>query len=524
MDVPAPGAPHTPASQARIAAEHAESAARDLRVAGRNAVTLGGSLILTWGVAFFVRFQLPRYLGPAQFGAFNFADAFSAAFFTLAELGVDTYIIREVTVRQKHASDFAGGVLVARLLAALVLLCGMWIALSASGRPAVVQHAVLVFGLAQLATINNNSMAALLQASTHVKRLAVANVLSKVIWGAGLAVVILLEGSLPLLVLPLLVAELVKTAMLLPQVRTLAHVEFRFDRVATKLVLLASLPYFLNSGAVNIGARLTAAALEFATSDKNEVGWYGASANLAGLAMLLSPLISWVMMPLLARARDRSEREAYAILRRAIEALMVMIIPFTLFIILAADELVLLAFGAKFANSAPALRVLAFDFMPMYIAIIASAMLVLNGRHWAVTATSVVAIPLRALAIGPLAALFGRWYGVGGVAMGAALTEVIGISLTAVVSLWLCGRQALDRRAAVAIAKSLAVALVVLVLDRLMLPLGFIRLPIDMLAYVAVALAIRVVTIADLRALLAIVKAGRAGETPSPAVIPDTPA
>lgn len=500
-----------------MSAEHAASAAQDLRVAGRNAVTLGSSLILTWGVAFFVRFQLPRYLGPEQFGAFNFADAFSAAFFTLAELGVDTYIIREVTVRQKHASDFFGGVLVARLAAALVLLLGMWFALSASGRPEVVQRAVLVFGLAQLATINNNSMAALLQASTHVRRLAVANVLSKVIWGAGLAVVILLKGSLPLLVLPLLVSELIKSSMLLPQVRKLAHVEFRFDALATKLVLVASLPYLLNSGAVNIGARLTAAALEFATDDKREVGWYGAAANLAGLAMLLSPLISWVMMPLLARARDRSEREAYGILRRAIEVLMVLIVPVTLFIILAADDIVHLAFGAKFAESAPSLRVLAFDFMPMYIAIIASAMLILSGRHWAVTATSVVAIPLRALAIGPLARLCGEVFGVGGVAVGAALTEVLGISLTAIVSLWLCGRQAVDRRSLLAIAKSVLVAGAVVLLDRAMLPLGVVRLALDMLAYVLLALAIRVVTIADIRALLAIVKAGRSGEPAAPA-------
>ena len=506
----------TTASPTPISAEHAASAARDLRVAGRNAVTLGTSLILTWGVAFLVRFQLPRYLGPAQFGAFNFADAFSAAFFTLAELGVDTYIIREVTVRQKHASDFVGGVLVARLAAALVLLLGMWIALSASGRPEVVQQAVLVFGVTQLAIINNNSMAALLQASTHVKRLAVANVLSKVLWGVGLAVVIVLKGSLPLLVLPLLVSELLKTAMLLPQVRTLAHVQFRFDAVATKLVLVASLPYFLNTGAVNIGARLTAAALEFATDDKREVGWYGAAANLAGLAMLLSPLISWVMMPLLARARERSEKEAYAILRRAIEVLMVLMVPVTLFISLASNEIVHLAFGAKFAESAPSLRVLAFDFMPMYIAIIASAMLILNGRHWAVTLTSIVAIPLRALAIGPLAKLCGAWFGVGGVAMGAGFTEVLGISLTAVVSLWLCGRQAVDRRSLMAIGKSALVAAVVVVLDRMLLPLGMARFVVDMLAYVVLALAIRVVTIADIRALIAIVKAGRAGE-PAPA-------
>jgi O-antigen/teichoic acid export membrane protein len=189
-----------------VSTEHAESAARDLRVAGRNAATLGTSLILTWGVAFLVRFQLPRFLGPELFGQFNFADAFTAAFFTFAEYGVETYIMREVTLRHKHASDFVGGLLVVRLLTALLLLTAMYVTLSITGRPEVVKQAVLVFGVTQLAMINNASMAALLQASTHVGRLAMANVLSKVLWGAGLAVAILVKGSLPILALPLLVS------------------------------------------------------------------------------------------------------------------------------------------------------------------------------------------------------------------------------------------------------------------------------------------------------------------------------
>jgi len=492
--------------------DHAESAARDLRTAGRNAVTLGTSLLLTWGVAFLVRFQLPRYLGPELFGAFNFADAFSAAFFALAELGVDMYIIREVTVRRKHASEFVGGVLVARLAAALALMGAMWVALSASGRPAIVQQAVLVFGVAQLAIINNNSLAALLQASTNVGRLAVANVLSKILWGVGLAVAIVLQASLPLLVLPLLISELVKTAMLLPVLRSAAGVRFRVDWAVTKLVLLASVPYFVNTGAVGVGARLTAAALEFVTDDKREVGWYGAAANLAGLALLLSPLISWVMMPLLARARERSEREAYAILRRALEVLVVLMVPATLFIVLAADDVVRLAFGQRFAEAAPSLRALAFDFIPMYVAIVASTMLILNKRHWEVTVISLAAIPVRVLAIGPLSALCGRWLGTGGVAVGAGITEVLGITLTAAVSLYLCGRQAVDRRAIVATIKSLAAAMVVVGIDRLLLSLGPVRLVIDMAAYAAIALAIRVVTFDDVRNLFSIIKAGRKGE------------
>jgi O-antigen/teichoic acid export membrane protein len=470
---------------------------QELRVAGRNAVTLGGSLLLTWGVAFLVQFQLPRVLGPGAFGIFNFADAFSATVFTLAQLGIDTYIVREVTIRPDHASEFAGGVLAVRLLAGLVLLGLMYLALTITHRPLEVRLTVLVFGAAQLAILNNNSLAALLQASTRVGKLAVANVAAKVVWGIGLTVLVYEHAPLPVLVLPLLIAELLKTGVLLPSVRRAVGLRFRLDTAGTLAVLLASLPYFVNGGAVNLGARFTAAALEFVTSDKREVGWYGATANLAGLAMLLSPLVIWVMMPLLARARARSEEEAYAILRRTIEGLMVIIIPITLVISLGANLWVRIAFGPRFMESAASLQVLAFDFVLVYMAMILSSMLILVGRHWAVTIVSLSAIPLRALLIVPFTHLGADMLGPGGAAVGAALTEIAGIGLTAGLSLWLVGRRAFDPRSLSAIGKSLTIAAVVVWLDHMLIPFGMARLIVDMAVYLTLVFAVGAVRVAD---------------------------
>ena len=55
----------------------------------------------------------------------------------------------------------------------------------------------------------------------------------------------------------------------------------------------------------------------------SEVGWYGAASSLAGLSLLLAPLIGWVLMPLLARARARSREELDELVRRSIEATLV---------------------------------------------------------------------------------------------------------------------------------------------------------------------------------------------------------
>lgn len=496
-------------TEAPVAPAAATTSKEDLQVAGRNAITLAASLIGTWTVAFLVRFQVPRFLGPEAFGQFNFADAFSAAFFVLADYGVDVYVVKETTSRPGHASDFAGGVLVVRTVTSALLLAVMAITLHLTHRSIDIQLAVLIFGITQYVILANSSMAALLQAATRVKRLAIANVMSKVIWGAGLALAIAFHGSLPWLAFPLLASELLKTVALVGAVRKALDIHLRIDWTQTKMALVASLPYFLNGGAVIVGNRLTAAALEFVTPDAREVGWYSATSNLAGLAMLLAPLLEWVVMPLLARAKERSEDEVYAICHRAIEGLLVTIIPVTLLISLGADLWVRVAFGAKFGEAAMSLRVLSLDFSLVYLAMLLSTLLIVLGRSWTVTLISVGAVPMRALMIVPLVRFCSEWMGPGGGAVGAALTEIVGIASTAALSFWLVGRRSIDRRAAVQILKSFFIAALVSVAHVAMARLGYVRLVLDMLLYVTLAVALRVVGMKEVRGLWQLIASRR---------------
>ena len=79
---------------------------REAQLAVWNTLKLASSLMLTWGVALGVRALLPRYLGPAQYGAYSFAEAVAMTFFVFCSLGVETYVQKEIPVRPQHASEF----------------------------------------------------------------------------------------------------------------------------------------------------------------------------------------------------------------------------------------------------------------------------------------------------------------------------------------------------------------------------------------------------------------------------------
>jgi O-antigen/teichoic acid export membrane protein len=88
----------------------------------RNTAKLGASLVATWAVALVVRIFLPRHLGPAAFGTYQFADSFTATIFVVTTLGIETYVRKEIATNPEHANDFFGGTLVLRVALSVLVL------------------------------------------------------------------------------------------------------------------------------------------------------------------------------------------------------------------------------------------------------------------------------------------------------------------------------------------------------------------------------------------------------------------
>jgi len=484
---------------------------REIARAWRNSLKLGASLAATWTVALLVRFMLPRYLGPSRFGDFNFAEAFAGGFFVLADLGIDTYSMREVSVRPRHASDYFGGILALRILLSLGLFGIMLGILTARGKPTDLRLTVLVFGLTQALVYINTTLATFLQASGRVDRLAIVNVAAKIAWGVGLAAALLLglaNGPLWTLVLPLLIAEAIKSVSLLPAARQALKLRMRFDVTATKAVLASSFPFYVSTIALTLGGRLNVWVLEAITTDRRELGWFSATLNLSALAMLLTPLLGWILLPLLSRARMRSTQEMYFILRRALEAFILLVIPVVLTVGLGADLWVRLALGKAYAPAAASLQVISVMTVLTYAAIILSMALVVLGRSWSLSVISIASIvvaPVLGFLLVPLAARLGE----GGQATGAAIAACGAELFVVAVSMLRVGRGILDRRVLTSVAKALLAACLVVVAHGLMGPLGHLRLVVDLLLYASFLLLFGGVKIDDLRGLVRLVRETR---------------
>jgi O-antigen/teichoic acid export membrane protein len=495
----------TSAAMSETTSFPASSLWRDAQFALWNALKIGGSLLATWTVALAVRFVLPRLLGPERFGVYNFSEAFAASFFVLGSLGIETYVQKELPVRPGHASDFFGGVLLLRLTLGAALLAVMAAILHLGSRPPEVRLMVYLFGVGQLLFVGNATFSAMLHARGTVDGLSIATVLAKLLWGAGILLALTSGVGLIGLAAAFALAEAVKAAALLSLCRRHLSLRVRLDLGATRAVVARSLPFFVITLSITLFSKLDDTLIGFLANDR-EVGWYGVASNLSQLALLMTPLIGSVLLPLLSRVAARSPGELEQVLRRSLEVILMVAIPASLALGLGADVWVRIVGGPDYAPAVLALRVLSPVFVLTYVAILCSDCLYVTGQSWRVTWICLGGVAVNAsLNVGLIRPLLDA-LGPGGAGVAGALATIGSELFTCALLVRAIGRRVLDARLFSTIARLLLVCGAVIALDFVCAPLGPARLALDAAAYCALAVLFRAVRIDEIRDFAALAR------------------
>jgi len=462
---------------------HAE---RETALALRNSVKLGLSLAATLVVAISIRFWLPRALGPEVFGQLHFAESFAVALFLFTSFGVDSYIAKEVATRTSHAEEFLGGTLVLRALLSVVLVGGMYVALPLMGKGELQMVLCSVMAGWQLLFTLNGTLATLLQAKGTVDELSLANAVSKILWGGSIAVGLVFGAGAVFVAWCFLFSELAKAGYLFPLALRRLGIALKIDVAKTRVVVLASIPFFLNTLAHRIYDRIDVQMLSVMVGDE-EVGFYGAAANLAMFGLLFIPVVNAVVFPMGSRIAEVSKDELGAVMRGAIRLVIVVGALVTFVLVLHADELAVLLFGERYAPSARSLQMLAPNFPLTYLAVLTSVHLIPLDRVWTVTKISLVGLFLNPV-LNYFAIPYGfEWFGVGGGGMGAAFSSMLTEVVASMTTLAVLGREAVDRKLVLTFGKILLLAAVVYGVHRVIPLPGLFRLPFEVIAFVVVA-------------------------------------
>lgn len=351
----------------------AQAAARNL---GWLVAEKGSRLVLNVGVGFWVA----RYLGPAQFGALNFALAVVGIVGLFAELGLEAVVRREL-VRAPQAGGrvltttaglrLAGGAVAAGLLSAGVML---------SGATGTDRALLLVAGLTLFQpalTVADLWFQARLQAKFSV--LAQLGALAA---GAAVRVALIaahgpLVGFAWALVVEVAVAGVLFAGLARREGR--AALGGAFDSALARQLMREAWPLMLSGFAVMLYMRIDAVMLRHLAGE-TEVGIYAAATRFTEIWYFVPVALASSLLPALLRARERGPAEYAARLQASYDLNAGMAYALAVPLALAAPWLIHTAYGPEFVAAGPVLALHAWSSVFVFLGVARSQYLVNEGH------------------------------------------------------------------------------------------------------------------------------------------------
>lgn len=456
----------------------------------RNVLALGAAQVVTWSVTLLWTFVVPRRLGASGWGMLVTGASIASIFGVLAGLGTANYLVREFVRRPDQAATTLGTSLTLRLAlmvpsATLLTLYVYLVDYSATERLIIFIAAAGVGFL-----LLSEPFDSVFQAVERFEFLAVGDVVNT----AGQS---LLAVGLVLLgfgVLPVAGASLAVVGLVFNLKWLWARRFFRPQLGATlsqaRAMARESTPYWMMSTFVMFYVWVDTAMLSL-MAPAHVVGWYGMPIRLFGTFQFAANMLSRLWLPRLIASFENSESDFNRLARVPVEQALIIGVPISLGVFVVAQPLIQLLFGSDFAGAAPAMAILALCLLPLYLNIMAYAILVASGKQmvWTkiIIGASIVNPILNVAAI----QFFQSRHGNG--AIGAATSLLVTETLIATLTLVFVTRGVVTLDALRRPMRSLGAGLVMAGVVFKIQPWGLCpQIIVGAVTYVAVALVLKV--------------------------------
>lgn len=425
----------------------------------KNASLLLVSQLITWVLTLLLTLFLPRFLGPTAVGQFHFANSLWAIVAMVITFGTDRYLVKEIARDKAQAERLLGVTLGAQTLLYGLGFGGVALYLALLNYQPETVQVVLVIGLGQLFWQWASTLTGVLQGLEQMKYISIASVAGKV-FNTVVGITLLLLGYGVLVIAAVTIGTaLVNWGVLWWQVRKITRPRLRFSLAPIRHLLRDSSSYLFVRLALVIYQQVDIILISLLVNEKT-IGWYGAADQLFGTLLFVPTVFMTAVFPALSRLFTTDTTNLNRLMGKSFDLLLMLGVPIGLGLIVIANGLVVLLFGAEFANSGLVLAVFGVVLILTYQNMLLGQFLVSTDRQNRWTAVMVVAtiatIPLDLLLIPWCVARFGNG------ALGGAIAFVVTEAGMMLAGLWLLPAGALTRRNAAQAVRVLLAGLIML--------------------------------------------------------------
>jgi len=320
------------------------------------------------GIAFLLLILIARRLGELGYGAYSYAFAFVSLFVALSNLGLDTFLLKELARRKDKAKEIMGNAMGLRL-ATLLLSYGLAFVL-AWGLPAsrAVLPIIVLVMVHELLTALNAQMTILFKAFERNEFTVYTVTVDRLLALAAAAIVLSFWSQLTFLLIGLICAKLLAFFWYaFVASKKFVSFFFRFDFSLWKSMTAEALLFWMSRVFQVLYTQIDKVMLGVMAGFA-ATGWYSGAATLIDGLFFLPVIVMYANFPVMSRLfSEKSHDLLRNVYEKSLYMLLVIALPLSVGLWLLADPLISFIYGGQFVESAVVLRMLALLVTPLFV-------------------------------------------------------------------------------------------------------------------------------------------------------------
>ncbi len=325
---------------------------------------------------------MARILGDEDFGKLSFAYSFAGLFIIVADFGLNTILIRSLSRQKDQTGKYIDNIFVLKIVLSVVSLSVMGLFFLVTDYPAEVITVVMIFGGAMFFRTLVDFFCAVFNAYEWMDMEAFLKGTSHILlFLSGIVVLSLGFGTLGLANIFLLTYLISSIIGFYIVCLSIANIRPCFDLMFWRYLLRESLPLALTVIFTVIYFKIDVVMLSLIRGDNSEIGWYSAAMRLIELMVVIPALITSALFPIVSSLYQDSIDSLKKVFKASFRYLLVIALPTAVGILLLSERLIYTIYGKEYFKTIPALKILVFALIFIFVNYILMNILVAVDRQ-----------------------------------------------------------------------------------------------------------------------------------------------
>lgn len=347
----------------------------------KNTASLMVADAVSKGLLFLLIILIARNLGDVTFGKYSFAFAFTSLFAVFADFGLSTLTIREIARNREYAGKYLGNISLIKLL--LSIITGIFIVISINllDYPSDTILAVYFAGAYVIVNSFSQFFRAFFRAFEKMEYEAVTRITERILLFIAVASMLHFGyGLVPIISVFFIVSVFNFFVTIVLVLKRFVKPSYDIDPKLWKEIIKEALPFGLTAVFVVIYFKIDTIMLSIMINDAT-VGWYNAAYNIVdGLIFVIAGSLTGALYPLMSN-HYKSSNKIKEVFTKSFRLLFFVGVVVALIVTAFSDKIIFIIYGAEYANSVMALKILIWAFFIICISTVSSTLLNSAGKQ-----------------------------------------------------------------------------------------------------------------------------------------------